>query len=361
MIPQYTNEMKNLYSPLKLRELEIKNRIAVSPMQQLSAIDGIPQFWHLVHLGSRAVGGAGLIITECTAISPTGRNYLSDTGLWNAAQQNAWRTIVRFVQDQGSKIAVQLWHSGGKGNHHHPKDGGKPLKISEGGWTVKSASATEIRGVVPMELTIAEIEQIKVEFKEAAKRAVLAEFDTIELHAGHGYLFHQFYSELINKRNDAYGGSFENRIRFLIETVTVIREVIPEGMPLLVRISSVDYSDDEGAWQLEDSVALSKELKKVGVDLITASGGGFVNVDKSLVFPNYQVPFATRIKEQSKILTGTVGMITEAKQANDIIVNNEADLVVMAREHLRNPYFALHAAKELGIENDVPWQYERGF
>lgn len=353
--------MKNLFSELNIRDLTLKNRIVVSPMQQLSALDGVPQFWHLVHLGSRAVGGAGLIITECTAVSPTGRNYLFDTGLWNEVQLNAWRTIVRFVQDQGAKIAVQLWHSGGKGNHRHPKEGGEPLTIEEGGWIVKSSSATEIRGVIPKELAIPEIEDIKNSFKAAAQRAVLAEFDAIELHAGHGYLFHQFYSQLINKRNDRYGGSFENRIRFLLETVQAIREVIPDGMPLLVRISSVDYSDDKEAWQLSDSVALSNELKNIGVDLITASGGGFVNVDKSLVFPNYQVPFATEIKEQSKILTGAVGMITEAEQANDIIANNQADLIVMAKEHLRNPYFALHAAKELGMYNDVPWQYERAF
>lgn len=361
MISQYTNEMKNLYSQIKIRELSLKNRIVVSPMQQLSASDGIPQNWHMVHLGSRAVGGAGLIITECTAVSPTGRNYLSHTGLWNETQVNAWQPIVQFVQDQGAKIAVQLWHSGGKGSHKHPNEGAEPLSFAEGGWVVKSASSTEIRGVIPKKLTIPEIEEIKNDFKTAAQRALSAGFDTIELHAGHGYLFHQFYSQLINKRDDQYGGSFENRIRFLLETVKEIRKVIPDGMPLLARISSVDYSNAKEAWQLADSINLSKELKNIGVDLITASGGGFVNVDKSKVFPNYQVPFAADIKEQSEVLTGAVGMITQAKQANDIIVKNQADLIVMARDHLRNPYFSLHAAKELGLNNDVPWQYKRAF
>lgn len=361
MIPQHNYEMENLYSHLKLRELTLKNRIVVSPMQQLSALNGIPQPWHMVHLGSRAVGGAGLIITECTAVSPSGGNYLSDTGLWNEVQVKAWQPIVKFVQEQGAKIAVQLWHSGGKGNHKHPKEGGEPLKTDEGGWVVKSSSATEIRGVIPKELTIPEIDEIKNDFITAAQRAISAGFDTIELHAGHGYLFHQFYSQLINKRNDRYGGSFENRIRLLKETVQEIRRVIPDEMPLLVRISSVDYSNAKEAWQLSDSIELSKQLKNIGVDLITASGGGFVNVNKSKVFPNYQVPFATDIKEKANILTGAVGMITEAKQANEIMANNQADLIVMAREHLRNPYFALHAAKQLGIDNDVPWQYERAF
>jgi 2,4-dienoyl-CoA reductase-like NADH-dependent reductase (Old Yellow Enzyme family) len=351
----------NLFSSLTIRSLTLKNRIALSPMQQYCAVDGKPTNWHLVHLGSRAIGGAGLIITECTAVSAEGMNTLADVGLWNAEQVEAWKPIVKFVQEQGSAIAVQLWHSGGKGSHTHPNEGFKPLTVENGGWITKSSSATMMSGVVPEELSVAEIQQIKIDFVEAAKRAVEAGFDTIELHAGHGYLFHQFYSAVINHRTDEYGGSFENRIRFLIETVQAMREVIPETMPLLVRISAVDYLDTPEAWTMEDSIKLSGILAENGVDFITASGGGFAHVDKSLVHPGYQLPFATAIKGQTGILTGTVGMITNAEQANQIIVDGGADIVVVAREYLRNPHFAINAAHELNLETDIPWQYKRGY
>lgn len=351
----------NLFSPLYLRSLTLKNRIVVSPMQQYSAINGIPGNWHLVHLGSRAVGGAGLILTECTAVSPEGLATLNDVGLWNDEQQEAWKNIVDFVHEQEAKIGVQLWHSGGKGSLRHPNQRMKPLTDEEGGWTVKSSSATEINGVIPKELTITEIHELTKQFTAAAVRAVEAGFDTIELHAGHGYLFHQFYSEVINKRNDEYGGSFENRIRFLAETVREVRKAIPEIMPLLVRISAVDYIDTPEGWTLKDSIALSEILKENGVDFITASGGGFTNVSRDKVFPGYQVPFAAAIKEKTGILTGAVGMITTAEQAEEIITSGKADLVVMAREHLRDPYFALHAAKELEAETEIPWQYQRAF
>lgn len=351
----------NLFSPIKLRSLTLKNRIALSPMQQYSATNGIPGNWHLVHLGSRAVGGAGLILTECTAVSQEGLATLHDVGIWNDEQKKAWKNIVDFVHEQDAKIGIQLWHSGGKGSLKHPNERMKPLTTEEGSWTVKSSSAKEFNGVFAQELTIDEIQELKTKFVQAALRSVEAGFDTIELHAGHGYLFHQFYSAVINKRKDEYGGSFENRIRFLIETVQEIRKVIPEGMPLLVRISAVDYIESEEAWKLEDSIALSNILKENGVDFITASGGGFTNVSKDKVYPGYQVPFANAIKQQTGILTGAVGMITEAQQANDIIVNGQADLVIIAREHLRDPYFAIHAAKELDIDVDVPWQYKRAF
>lgn len=353
--------MKNLFSPLKLRELELKNRIALSPMQQYSAMKGIPNNWHLVHLGSRAVGGAGLIITECTAVSEEGLNTLYDTGLWNNTQMEAWKPIVRFVKEQGSKIGVQLWHSGGKGSNTHPNEGMKPLPLEKGGWITKSASSTVINGITAHELTIEEIQKLKMDFVSAAKRALLAGFDTIELHAGHGYLFHQFYSSVVNKRSDQYGGTFDNRIRFLIETVQAIRKVIPDTMPLLVRISAVDYLESADAWNLKDSLALSLILKNNGVDLITASGGGFAHVDKSMVFPNYQLPYATEIKEKIGIPVGAVGLITTSVQANDIIVQDRADLVVIAREHLRNPYFSINAALELNIPPEIPWQYHRAY
>lgn len=351
----------DLFSAITLRGLTLKNRIALSPMQQYSAKNGIPGNWHLVHLGSRAVGGAGLIITECTAVSPEGLATLSDVGIWNDEQKNAWKTIVDFVHEQDAKIAIQLWHAGTKGSLKHPNAGMKPLTAEEGAWTLKSSSATEIHGVISQELTIEEIQELKTKFVAASLRAVDAGFDAIELHAGHGYLFHQFYSAVINKRQDEYGGSFENRIRFLVETVQEIRKVIPHGMPLMVRISTVDYMETPEAWTLENSLALSAVLKQNGVDLITASGGGFTNVSKDMVFPGYQVPFATAIKEQTGIVTGAVGMITNAKQANEIIVNGQADLVVVAREHLRDPYFAIHSAKELEIAIEIPWQYKRAF
>ena len=351
----------NLFSPITLRNLTLKNRIVLSPMQQYSAKDGNPGNWHLVHLGSRAVGGAGLILTECTAVALEGLATLSDVGIWNEEQQNAWKNIVDFVHQQEAKIGIQLWHSGAKGSLHHPNERMKPLTPEEGGWIVKSSSATNLNGVIPQELTIAEIQELKTFFVQAALRAVNAGFDTIELHAGHGYLFHQFYSKVVNHRTDEYGGSFDNRIRFLIETVQEIRKVIPEGMPLLVRISAVDYIETDLGWTLENSVALAKILKENGVDFITASGGGFTNVSKDKVYPGYQVPFAQAIKEQTGILTGAVGMITEVAQANAIIAENQADLVVIAREHLRNPYFSIHAAKELEIDIEIPWQYKRAF
>ncbi|MPS64393.1 NADH:flavin oxidoreductase/NADH oxidase [Chryseobacterium sp.] len=351
----------NLFSPIQLRSLELKNRIVLSPMQQYSAKNGVPGNWHLVHLGSRAVGGAGLILTECTAVSEEGLATLSDVGIWNNEQQNAWKNVVDFVHEQNAKIGIQLWHSGGKGSLKHPNERMKPLTVEEGGWIVKCSSPTEINGVIPEELSVIEIQELKNKFAQAAVRAVEAGFDTIELHAGHGYLFHQFYSALINKRTDEYGGSFENRIRFLVETVQEVRKVIPETMPLLVRISAVDYVETEEGWTLDNSIRLAEILKNEGVDFITASGGGFTNVSKDRVFPGYQVPFATAIKENTGLLTGAVGMITSAKQANEIISDNKADLVIIAREHLRDPYFAIHSAIELELDTEIPWQYKRAF
>lgn len=340
----------------------LRNRIVVSPMQQYTATDGLVNNWHLVHLGSRAVGGAALIITECTAVSADGMNTPNDTGLWNQEQVEAWKPVVQFVQEQGAKIAVQLWHSGGKGSHSHPTQGFKYVSPEKGGWIPKSASPMALdESHQSVALTIAEIEAIKADFVEAAKRAVNAGFDSIELHGGHGYLFHQFYSAIVNHRTDQYGGSFENRIRFLVDTVQEIRKVIPESMPLLVRLSAVDYLKDDSAWQIEDSVKLSAILKDNGVDMVTASAGGFVFLDKSNVFPSYQLPFAETIKAATGIITGTVGMITEAVQANEIIVSGSADLVVIAKEFLRDPYFALNAARILEQDTDIPVPYARAF
>ncbi|MDF7814069.1 NADH:flavin oxidoreductase/NADH oxidase [Hymenobacter sp. YC55] len=352
----------NLFSPLTIRGLTLKNRLVVSPMQQYMTPDGLVGNWHLVHLGSRAVGGAGLIITECSAVSPEGRNTLFDTGLWNDAQVAAWRPVVQFVQEQGTRIAVQLWHSGSKSSHRHPQEGFTLLPPAEGGWIPKGPSAGALDdGAVAEAMTLTDIEQVKADFVAAGQRAVQAGFDAIELHAAHGYLFHQFYSALINRRTDAYGGSFENRIRLLVETVQALRQVLPETMPLLVRLSVVDYSDDPRAWQLADGVQLSAILKAHGVDVVTASGGGFVQVPPSTVFPSYQVPMAQRVKAETGVITGAVGVITEPDQANYIIAEGQADLVLMAREMLRDPYFPLRASRTLRLATEIPAPYKRAF
>lgn len=353
--------MKALFSPFKLRDLELKNRMVMSPMQMYCAIDGMPGDWHLVHLGSRAVGGAGLILTECTAVCPEGMCTPFDVGIWNKKQVDAWRRIIAFAHAEGAKMGVQLWHAGGKASKKHPNQRMAPLSIEEGGWIPKSSSNVQIDHNHAMAMSVEEIHQVTRYFVNAAKNAIDAGFDTLEIHAAHGYLFHQFYSELINDRTDEYGGSFENRVRFLIDTVKAVRKVMPQGMPLLLRVSAVDYGDSPKAWTLDETVRLCQLLKENGVDFITASGGGFVNVDKKLVKPNYQLPFAIRIKEEVDIPVGTVGLITEAHQANRIVEKGEADFVVVGREFLRNPYFPIHAAILLGEKPDAPWQYERAF
>ena len=332
-------------------------------MQQYSALDGKVGQWHLVHLGSRAVGGAGLIVAEATAVSPEGRSTTHDTGLWNDAQMLTWKPIVQFVHDQGAKIGIQLGHFGSKGSRKHPNEGFQPISTQKGGWaTVSSSAVAPFKGMsIPEALSLEGIQRIQSQFVEAAKRAVQAGFDTIELHAAHGYLIHQFYSRLVNQRTDRYGSTFENRIRFLVEIVGMVRAVIPENMPLLVRLSAVDFLETDQAWKLEDSVQLSHILKATGADLITASAGGFGAVNKSKIYPGYQVPFAAKIKAQTGIATGAVGAITAASMANDIIEKNQADLVLMAREWLRNPYFGIHAAMELEETPDIPWPYARAF
>jgi 2,4-dienoyl-CoA reductase-like NADH-dependent reductase (Old Yellow Enzyme family) len=355
--------MKNLFSPLKVRSLEIKNRIVVSPMQQFSSEDGFANDWHLVHYGSRAVGGAGLIITESVIVEPNGRSTKNDLGIWKDKHIDGLKKITSFIHQNNAKSAIQLAHFGSKGSKSHPNDGFLPLTIQNGGWqTVSSTAVTPFPGMsIPKELSIEEIEIIQNKFVDASIRALEAGFDAIEIHAAHGYLFHQFYSKLINNRTDNYGGSFENRIRFLTETIQKIRKVIPEQIPLLVRISAVDYLDEDKAWKIEDSVKLTSILKEIGVDMITASGGGFVWVDKSMVMEGYQVPFAEQIKKETGIITGSVGGIVSAAFANDLIVNDKTDLVVIAREFLRDPYFPIHAAKELKQDIEIPWQYKRAF
>ena len=355
--------MNNLFTPLKIRGTELKNRIVVSPMQQYSSEDGFATDWHLVHLGSRAVGGAGLIITESASVNPMARSTKNDVGMWKDEHISKWQQINAFIKEQGTKTAIQLGHFGSKASRSHPNEGFNYLEIENGGWqTVSASPVAPFAGMsIPKALSIEEINQIKNDFKNAALRSVKAGFDIIELHFAHGYLVHQFLSKLINQRTDIYGGSFENRTRLAIEIVEEIRKVIPNEMPLFVRISAVDYVENENAWTIEDSTQFSQLLKSKGVDLITASAGGFSWVDKTKLSEGYQVPFSREIKQNTGILTGSVGLITKSTTANEAITNADADLVIIAREHLRNPYFATNASIELGLATELPWQYKRAY
>jgi 2,4-dienoyl-CoA reductase-like NADH-dependent reductase (Old Yellow Enzyme family) len=355
--------MPHLFDPLQLRGLTIRNRIAVSPMQQYMTPEGIIGDWHMVHLGSKAVGGAGLIIAESTAVRPDGRATLDDTGLWNDAQMESWKPIVKFAQDWGAKMGIQLGHFGSKGSRSHPRDGFNPMPQDEGGWPlISSSTQTPFPGMLtPHALSLEEIEEVQSDFVMAAKRAVEAGFDTIELHGAHGYLFHQFYSALVNDRNDRYGGSLENRIRFMVETAEKVRAVIPDEMPLLARISAVDYSDMEGAWDVDQSIGLVKALKEAGVDFVTASAGGFVYVSKDQTHPGYQVPFAEEIQKATGLPMGAVGLITDAGQANEIIENERASMVVIGRAFLKDPHLPLHWAEDLGYRIELPFPYKRGW
>jgi 2,4-dienoyl-CoA reductase-like NADH-dependent reductase (Old Yellow Enzyme family) len=351
--------MPHLFSPLKIKNIEFKNRIVVSPMCEYSSEDGFANNWHLVHLGSRAVGGAALVITEATAVSPDGRITPDDLGIYKDDHIAKLKDIADFIHQQGAVAGIQLAHAGRKASHLSPWKGGTQIPADQpGGWVTVSASAEAFteNEEAPVALDKAGIEQVKADFKAAAKRSLEAGFKVIELHAAHGYLLHQFYSPLSNKRTDEYGGSFENRIRFVLEVVESVQEVWTKENPLFVRISATDWT--EGGWTGEDSIALAKILKEKGVDLVDCSTGGNVPGAKIPVGPGYQVQFAEQVRETG-ILTGAVGMITEPTQANEIIEAGRADMVIMAREFLRDPYFPLRAAHELGVEVKWPVQYER--
>lgn len=352
--------MANLFSPLTIKSISLRNRIAVSPMCEYSSEDGFATDWHLVHLGSRAVGGAGLVIFEATAVSPEGRITFADLGIWKDEHIDKLKQIAAFIEQQGSVPGVQLAHAGRKASHEQPWNGGKPIASDQlNGWKTVAPSAIPFsEGTeAPIELDKAGIEKIKSDFKSAAARALQAGFKVIELHGAHGYLLHQFFSPLSNKRTDEYGGSFENRIRLLLEVVDSVKEIWPEDLPLFVRISATDWTAD--GWTPEESVELARALKQKGVDLVDCSSGGNVPHAKIPVRPGYQVEFAEQIKLQTGILTGAVGMITEAKQADDIVRSEQADLVIIARELLRDPYFPLRAAHQLGQKVKWPVQYER--
>jgi len=332
----------------------------VSPMCQYSATDGFVDDWHFVHLGSRAVGGAGLIITEAMSVSPEGRISAGDLGLWKDEHIAPIRRITDFIHQQGSVAGVQLAHAGYKASSAEPWLGGKYVSTEEGGWQPVSPSATLLtdQKTYSKELTKIDIEQIIEDFKLAAKRAIEAGFKVIEIHAAHGYLLNEFLSPVANKRTDEFGGSFDNRSRTLMMVIEAVKEVVPAETPLFVRISASDWRAD--GWNIEDSVRLSVILKEIGVDLIDCSSGGFVAPKEIPIAPNYQVPFAEEIKVKVGIKTGAVGLITSAEQANEIIRSGKADLVFLARESLRNPYFPQNAAQELGFDIELPNQYLRG-
>ena len=351
--------MSKLFSPIKFKSVELKNRITVSPMCMYSSEEGFSNNWHLVHLGSRAVGGAGLIFTEATAVSPEGRITPNDLGIWKDEHISGLKNIVEFAASQGSVMGIQLAHAGRKASTTKPWEGGTCISQANGGWQTLAPSAIPFNqnDTVPQELDKAGLEKIKSDFRAAAKRAAEAGFKVVEVHAAHGYLLHEFLSPLSNQRTDEYGGSFENRIRLLLEVIDALQEVWPETLPVFVRISATDWVKD--GWNEKESVRLSKILKEKGVDLIDCSSGGLVPHAKIPVSKEYQVQFAEQIRAEAKITTGAVGLITDPTEAEEILQKEQADLILLAREFLRSPYFPLEAAKELEV--DISWteQYAR--
>ena len=350
-----------LFDPLSLGNVTLRNRIVVSPMCQYSAVDGLPGDWHFVHLGSRAVGGAGLVFCEATAVSPEGRISPSDTGIWNDAQQHAWQRIAAFVSAQGAVAGIQLAHAGRKGSTDVPWRGGRALGAGQGAWTplAPTAIAFDRDYPMPQALGAAGIDKVVADFRAAATRAAAAGFGVIEVHAAHGYLIHEFLSPLCNRREDEFGGTLANRARLLLRIVAAVREAWPPPRPLFVRVSATDWAP--GGWDIDECVELARWLKRDGVDLIDCSSGGAVPHVSIPVGPGYQVPFAARIRRESGIATGAVGLITDARQAEAILERGEADLVLLAREFLRDPYFPRRAAVELGAAIDAPLQYRRAW
>ncbi|MEP7279411.1 MAG: NADPH dehydrogenase NamA [Bacteroidota bacterium] len=351
--------MAKLFTALQLKSVTLKNRIVVSPMCEYSSVDGFANEWHLVHLGSRAVGGAALVITEATAVSPEGRISPGDLGIWKNAHLDKLKTIVSFIHQHNAVAGIQLAHAGRKASFPAPWKGTEQLGLEVGGWQTVAPSPVPFNSQnrVPEALTTEGIKKTIIDFRDAAQRALKAGFKLVEVHAAHGYLIHQFLSPLSNHRTDEYGGSFENRMRLLVEVITAIQTVWPKDLPLFVRISATDWV--AGGWNENDSVQAAILLKNMGVDAIDCSTGGIVPGVKIPLVPGYQVRFAAQVKKEAGILTCAVGLITGAEQAEEILVKEEADLIVMARELLRDPYFPLHAAKKLGAEIEWPHQYLR--
>jgi 2,4-dienoyl-CoA reductase-like NADH-dependent reductase (Old Yellow Enzyme family) len=349
--------MPTLFDPLRLRGLTLSNRVVVSPMCEYSSQDGFADEWHFVHLGSRAVGGAGLVMTEAAAVTPEGRISPQDLGIWDDAQVDALARITRFIRSQKRASGMQLAHAGRKGSTRRPWEGSGAVEAD--GWVPRGPTDVPFAAgfPIPRALELHELPSIAHAFADAASRARAAGFDVIEVHAAHGYLLHEFLSPLSNTRDDAYGGSFENRTRLCLEVVDAVRAVWPDHLPLFVRISATDWVD--GGWDIEQSIELARRLKPRGVDLMDCSSGGNVAAARIPVGPGYQVPFAERIRREADIPTGAVGLITEPAHANAIVEEGRADCVLLARELLRDPYWPLRAARELGVNVDWPAQYLR--
>jgi 2,4-dienoyl-CoA reductase-like NADH-dependent reductase (Old Yellow Enzyme family) len=351
----------HLFSPLPIRDLTLRNRIVVSPMCQYSSQDGFANDWHLVHLGSRAVGGAGLVFTEATAVTPNGRISPVDLGIWKDDHIETLSRITRFVKEQGAVSGIQLAHAGRKASTSPPWTGGASVGEEAGGWrpVAPSEVAFDDDHRVPKALSEAGIAEVVQAFGKAARRSLEAGFQVIEIHAAHGYLLHEFLSPLSNRRTDRYGGSFENRARILVEVVEAVRGVWPERLPLFVRISATDWAED--GWDLDQSAELARVLKPLGVDLIDCSSGGLVPRVTIPIGAGYQVSFAERIKKEAHMMTGAVGLITAPEQADQIVRNGQADLVILARELLRDPYWPNRAAVKLHQDAAVPDQYARAW
>ncbi len=351
--------MSKLFTPMQMRSLKLRNRIFVAPMCQYSCRDGIPDEWHLVHLGSRAVGGAALVMAEATAVTPEGRISLSDCGLWNDAQAEAFEPITRFIAAQGAVPAIQLSHAGRKASTRPPWQGGATIDASDGGWQPWAPSPVPFgpESPEPRELNTADLDQICAQFEQAAQRALRAGFQVIEVHMAHGYLLHQFLSPISNHRKDDFGGSLKNRMRFPLQVARCVREAWPKDLPVMVRISATDWVD--AGWDLEQSLELCLCLKDLGVDLIDCSSGGLVPDAVIPAGPGFQTSMATKIRNKTNMATGAVGLITAPAQAEQIIATGLADVVFLGRELLRNPYWPLHAAQSLSTEYSWPVQYER--
>jgi len=350
--------MSHLFSPLKLRDLTFKNRVFVSPMCQYSSEEGFPTDWHLVHLGSRAVGGAALVMQEATGVSPEGRISPWDAGLWSDAQAQAYRRITRFIKEHGSVPAIQLAHAGRKGSTDAPWRGGKPLGPERGGWQTLAPSAIPFDGgsPSPREMSRRDVDDVVAQFAGAARLALDAGFEVAEIHAAHGYLLNEFLSPLSNRRTDEYGGLLADRCRFPLRVAAAVREAWPSKWPVFVRISATDWA--EGGWDLPQSIEFARMLKDQGIDLIDCSSGGNLPRAKIPVGPGYQVPFAEAIRREAGVATGAVGLITEPDQAERIVASGQADCVLLARAFLRDPYWTLNAAQALGA--DLPWPVQYG-
>ncbi len=351
--------MAHLFSEFRLRGVVLPNRIGVSPMCQYACEDGFATDWHFVHYGTRAVGGAGLILTEAAAVAPEGRISPNDIGVWSEAHFEPLARIAGFIDAQGSIAGIQLAHAGRKASTHRPWSGSGAVSVADGGWRPIGPSALSFSQnyATPREMTASEIHDVRDAFALAAERSYRAGFRVIEIHAAHGYLMHEFLSPLTNRRGDEYGGSFENRTRFLRETVAAVRKALPDRCPLFVRISATDWTD--GGWDADQSVELARELKALGCDLLDVSSGGNIETAAMPFGPGFQTPFAERIRRETGLATSTVGLITSAAQADHAVRTGQADMVLLARELLRNPYWPLHAAQELGQPVAWPAQYLR--